>query len=60
MLLGAAERHLNAGGALVLEHGAEQRAELVALAQISGWRVVAMHDDLAGRARVLELERGAA
>ena len=56
MLLGAAEKHLNAGGALVLEHGAEQRAELVALAERSGWRVAAMHDDLAGRARVLELE----
>jgi methylase of polypeptide subunit release factors len=45
---------------LVLEHGAEQRAELVALAEVSGWRVVAMHDDLAGRARVLVLERSAA
>jgi release factor glutamine methyltransferase len=60
MLLGAADRHLNDGGALVLEHGAEQRAELVALAEVSGWRVVAMHDDLAGRARVLVLERSAA
>jgi len=57
MLLGAADRHLNDDGALVLEHGAEQRAELVALAQMSGWRVVQMHDDLAGRARVLVLER---
>ena len=56
MLLGAAERHLNAGGALVLEHGAEQRAELVALAEVSGWRVAETHDDLAGRARVLVLE----
>jgi len=56
MLLGAADRHLNSGGALVLEHGAEQRAELVALAEISGWRVAEMHDDLAGRARVLVLE----
>ena len=59
ILLGAADRHLNAGGALVLEHGAEQRTELVALAEVSGWRVVAMRDDLAGRPRVLELERGA-
>jgi release factor glutamine methyltransferase len=62
MLLGAAPAHLNAGGALVLEHGAEQRAELVALAERSGWRVAEMHDDLAGRPRVLvlELERSAA
>ena len=60
MLLGAAERHLSAGGVLVLEHGAEQRAELVALAEVSGWRVVETHDDLAGRARVLVLEQRAA
>ncbi|MEO8467344.1 MAG: peptide chain release factor N(5)-glutamine methyltransferase [Gammaproteobacteria bacterium] len=56
MLFMAAKRHLNASGALVLEHGAEQRAELVALAESSGWRVAEMHDDLAGRARVLVLE----
>jgi len=56
MLLGAADRHLNVGGVLVLEHGADQRAELVALAELSGWRVAEMHDDLAGRARVLVLE----
>ena len=60
MLLGAAERHLNAGGVLVLEHGAEQRPELVELAEVSGWRVTETHDDLAGRARVLVLERSAA
>jgi len=60
MLLGAAERHLNPGGVLVIEHGAEQRAEVAALAEISGWRTVAMHDDLAGRPRVLELMRSSA
>jgi release factor glutamine methyltransferase len=49
--------HLNAGGALLVEHGADQRAELVALAEANGWRVAAAHDDLAGRPRVLELER---
>ena len=60
MLLGAADRHLTAGGALVLEHGADQRAEVVALAEVSGWRVVRALDDLAGRPRVLELERSSA
>jgi release factor glutamine methyltransferase len=57
-LLPAAARHLVAGsGVLLLEHGSEQRAELVQLAIASGWRVVAAHDDLAGRARVLVLAR---
>jgi release factor glutamine methyltransferase len=46
-------------GVLLVEHGADQRAELVALAQVHGWRVAAAHDDLAGRPRVLELMRGA-
>jgi methylase of polypeptide subunit release factors len=50
---------LSAGGALLVEHGAEQRPELVALADTNGWRVAAAHDDLAGRPRVLELERSA-
>ena len=52
--------HLNAGGTLLVEHGADQRAELVALAEATGWRVAAAHDDLAGRPRVLELERSGA
>ncbi len=46
-------------GVLLVEHGADQRAEVVALAQVHGWRVAAAHDDLAGRPRVLELERSA-
>ena len=58
VLFAAAPAHLTAGGALLIEHGAEQRAELVALAAASGWRVAAAHDDLAGRPRVLELKRG--
>ena len=33
--------------------------ELAALAVAAGWRVAAAHDDLAGRARVLALERSA-
>jgi release factor glutamine methyltransferase len=52
-----AAEHLNVGGALLIEHGAAQRPELVALAAAHGWRVAAAHDDLAGRARLLELER---
>jgi len=60
MLFAEAQRHLNAGGALLVEHGAEQRPALVELAARNGWRVAAARDDLAGRPRVLELERSAA
>jgi release factor glutamine methyltransferase len=60
VLFAEAPGHLNAGGALLVEHGAEQRAELVALAAANGWRVAAAHEDLAGRPRVLELERSGA
>ncbi|HVY66847.1 MAG TPA: peptide chain release factor N(5)-glutamine methyltransferase [Gammaproteobacteria bacterium] len=59
-LLRDAPAHLRAGGALLLEHGADQRDALAALAAATGWRVVRALDDLAGRARVLELERGIA
>jgi release factor glutamine methyltransferase len=55
-----APNRLNAGGALIVEHGADQRADVVALAAVHGWRVAGAHDDLAGRARVLELERSGA
>lgn len=58
VLFAEAPEHLNAGGALLVEHGSYQRPELVALAQVHGWRVAAARDDLAGRPRVLELERG--
>ena len=51
---------LNGGGALLVEHGVDQRPDLVALAAAHGWRVAAAHDDLAGRPRVLELERSSA
>ena len=57
VLFAEAAKHLEAGGALLVEHGAEQRAELATLAAADGWRVAAVHDDLAGRPRVLELER---
>jgi release factor glutamine methyltransferase len=51
-----AVNRLRPGGALLVEHGADQRAELTALAAKHGWRVAAVRDDLAGRPRVLELE----
>jgi release factor glutamine methyltransferase len=59
VLLAEAASHLHVGGALLVEHGAEQRAELGSLAVAHGWRVAAARDDLAGRPRVLELERSA-
>jgi release factor glutamine methyltransferase len=59
-LLAAAPPHVAAGGALVLEHGHDQRAELAALAATLRWRAGAVHDDLAGRPRVLELQPPAA
>lgn len=55
-LCAGAARHLAPGGALLLEHGADQRAALIELATAAGWRVTAAHDDLAGRARVLMLQ----
>ena len=57
VLFAEAPPHLNVGAALLVEHGAGQRRELEALAVQRGWRVAAAHDDLAGHARVLELER---
>ncbi len=59
VLVAQAPSHLNPGGVLLLEHGAEQRDAITRLAAATGWRVVRALDDLAGRARVLELERGA-
>jgi release factor glutamine methyltransferase len=58
-VLAGAPPHLAANGRLLLEHGHDQRAALVELAAAAGWRAAAQHDDLAGRARVLELARDA-
>jgi release factor glutamine methyltransferase len=55
-LLAGASAHLAPRGALLLEHGHDQRGELTQLAVAGGWRVTAAHDDLAGRPRVLALE----
>ncbi len=57
VLLVEASSHLSAAGALLVEHGADQRPELVALGEQHGWRVARAHHDLGGRPRVLELER---
>jgi release factor glutamine methyltransferase len=55
-LFACAARHLvSPRGLLLVEHGAAQRPELVALASSCGWRIAAEHDDLAGKPRVLEL-----
>jgi release factor glutamine methyltransferase len=54
-VLASAREHLNDSGVLLLEHGHDQRAALVDLAERRGWRVVAAHADLAGRSRVLSL-----
>jgi len=58
VLLAGAREHLEPRGALLLEHGHDQRAELSILAAALGWHVTAAHDDLAGRARVLALAWG--
>jgi len=54
-VLGAAREHLTEGGLLLLEHGHDQRAALVALAESRGWRLVSTHSDLAGHARILAI-----
>jgi release factor glutamine methyltransferase len=59
VVLATARDHLHPGGALLLEHGHDQRDALAALAAQNGWRLAAAHADLAGHARVLVLERAA-
>lgn len=46
-----AMRLLRSGGALVLEHGELQAADVAALLRGSGWRAIARHRDLTGRDR---------
>lgn len=52
-LLATAPSHLVPRGALLMEHGADQAAEVVALARSHGFRVVETRADLAGLERVL-------
>lgn len=51
-----APAHLKAGGALLVEHGADQRAALTDMAPAAGLAVAAIVDDLAGLPRLLVLE----
>lgn len=46
-----ARRLLRQGGALVLEHGEVQAAEIAALLRADGWTAIAHHRDLLGRDR---------
>jgi len=54
-IFGRAAAHLNAGGALLVEHGADQRELLMAMASAAGFRIAAIVDDLAGLPRLLVL-----
>jgi release factor glutamine methyltransferase len=49
--------HLAAGGRLLFEHGADQRAAVMALADAAGFTCEAVRDDLAGLARVAAFGR---
>jgi release factor glutamine methyltransferase len=52
-VLAGAREHLKESGLLLLEHGYDQRAALIDLAEALGRRVVAAQADLSGHARVL-------
>lgn len=56
-LLEGASRHLEPGGALLMELGAGQAPVVRHEAEARGYRVVAVRKDLAGIERVIELER---
>lgn len=48
---------LHPGGALMIEHGETQSAEIAALLQADGWHAIAHHRDLTGRDRVTTARR---
>lgn len=52
-----AQALLRHGGALIIEHGEEQGAELRTLLMADGWRAPATHRDLLGRDRVTTATR---
>jgi release factor glutamine methyltransferase len=54
-IFAAAPAHLAPRGALLVEHGADQRARLAAMAPAAGLVVAALVDDLAGLPRLLVL-----
>jgi release factor glutamine methyltransferase len=53
-----APAHLNAGGWLLLEHGAQQGAQVRHELVLAGFRYVRSHPDLAGHERVTEGQHG--
>lgn len=50
-------RHLNPGGALIVEHGYDQGETVPALLAAAGFTDVAMHRDLAGHPRITEARK---
>nr|WP_155841353.1 peptide chain release factor N(5)-glutamine methyltransferase [Agromyces luteolus] len=48
---------LHPGGALMIEHGETQSAEIAAILKADGWHAVAHHRDLTGRDRVTTARR---
>lgn len=52
-----AKRYLNDGGALVLEIGAEQRADVTKLLESGGYKSVTCEKDYAGRDRIVTARR---
>jgi release factor glutamine methyltransferase len=48
---------LHPGGALMIEHGETQSAEIAALLAADGWHAIAHHRDLTGRDRVTSARR---
>lgn len=51
IICAGAPQHLATGGALIVEHGATQGADVRALMARAGLAAIATHDDLAGRPR---------
>ncbi|MEM7503824.1 MAG: peptide chain release factor N(5)-glutamine methyltransferase [Pseudomonadota bacterium] len=56
----AAVDHVTPEGLLLLEHGADQRADVVGILHDSGWLDVSCHDDLSGRPRAVCARRASA
>ncbi len=50
--------YLSAHGSLLLEHGHDQRADLISLCQDAGFKQIEIHDDLSGVPRVVIAGRG--
>jgi release factor glutamine methyltransferase len=58
-LLTQAPAHLAAGGRLIVEFGFGQEPELTELAEVAGWRVIRVREDVQGIPRTLVLAREA-